>query len=177
MDLPLGGSLQSTVDLGRDLYLESWTPNKVWELRLDTGGGLATALDWEMLEVSRGVHIASGATPDNELPLKQGREVSIELGGRYLLRYVLPDQVGLYTNGSNKRHFTTPTPYAPEEANHYLCLPSPKALRLFVILLNPYEISAVQGPRWVRLGRGIEYLLPNGFPRSAIVRGWELSVA
>jgi hypothetical protein len=54
---------------------------------------LATVLDHEMLEV-RGVIIASRLTPDDELPRKDGKDVADELGGRYLLRYMLPHQTG-----------------------------------------------------------------------------------
>ncbi len=35
---------------------------------------------------------------------------------------------------------------------------------------------AICGPRRVRLGKGIEYILPNGFPGSAVLLGWPVRV-
>jgi len=34
------------------------------------------------------------------------------------------------------------------------------------MLLNPSRIAEIQGPRWVRLGSGIEYILPRDFLRT-----------
>jgi hypothetical protein len=142
-------------------------------------GGLATTLDQEMLEVKHNppVAIAARPTPDDQLPRKSGRQVSDELGGRYLLRYVLPHQVGLFRNGSPDMHWATPTPYSADETVQWLALPTPAQPRLFVMLLEPAQIAEVWGPRWVRFGKGIEYLLPNGFSRSALVFAWEVSIA
>ena len=139
-------------------------------------GRLATMLDQEMLEVVRRVRIASRVTPDDSLANRLGRDVAIELGGRYLLRYMFPYQVGQYAQGSQDRHFVTPTAYSPEDAVSWLYLPKPTGKRPFVMLLDPAKIPYVRGPRWVRLGNGIEYLLPRGFPGEAVVVGWELEV-
>jgi len=129
-----------------------------------------------MLEVVRRVRIADSVTPDDFLPMRLGREIALELGGRYLLRYMLSHQVGQYALGSQDRHFVTPTAYSPEDAVSWLYLPKPSEKRPFVMLLNPAKIPYVRGPRWVRLGNGIEYILPRGFPREAVVAGWELEV-
>ncbi len=129
-----------------------------------------------MLEGARGVPIAPRTIPDSRLPTRPGPDVAKELGGRYLLRYLLPHQVGDFRFGSDKRHYATPTPYAPEETVSWLYLPSPAQARCFVMLLDPSRILEIQGPRWVRLGKGIEYVLPKGFKREAIVGGWELEV-
>ncbi len=129
-----------------------------------------------MLEVVRRVEIAAGVTPDDSLPPKSGRDVAIELGGRYLLRYMLPRQVGKYALGSPDRHFVTPTAYSPEDTVSWLYLPKPNEKRRYVMLLDPAKIPYVQGPRWVHLGKGIEYILPHGFPREAVVGRWELEV-
>jgi len=143
---------------------------------------LATALDHEMLEVARRVEIAPRVTPDSDLGTdtrwnKTGRAVAKELGGRYLLRYLLPHQVGSYPAGSDDRQCVTPTPYAPRETVSWLALPAPRKTRPYVMLLDPSEITRrVWGPRWIRLGKGIEYILPDGFPRDAVVLGWELEV-
>lgn len=136
---------------------------------------LATSLDISMLE-RRGVRIFPGPTPDKSLPHKTGVEVSRELGGRFLLRYVLPDQLGRYTAGSLDVHWVTPTPYAPLDLVPYLFLPNPKRIRTHVMLLNPVHIPTIAGPRRVNLGEGIEYLLPDGFPKQALVAPWEKEI-
>jgi hypothetical protein len=144
---------------------------------LGSSSWLATALDQELLEVVRGIPIAPRTTPINSPPLqKTGRQVSDELGGRYLLRYLLPHQIGSHTTGSDRPHWVTPTPYAPEETVSWLALPAPAQPRTFVMLLDPSKIPDIWGPRWVKLGKGIEYYLPRGFPGSALVFAWELRV-
>ena len=143
---------------------------------------MATLLDQELLEVVGGVGIAGRGTPDSELRLKSGSEVSRELGGRYLLRYMLAGQLGRYVNGSGAQHYVTPTPYAPEETVPWLGLPAASEPRTHVMLLDPRYIPALLGPRWIRFGMGIEYLLPDGFPGEAVVgpgrpgAQWELVV-
>lgn len=144
---------------------------------MGTSSWLCTVLDQEMLEVWRGVQIAARTTPDNMLFQKTGTEVARELGNRYLLRYLLPHQVGWFSRGSELRHYVTPTPYSPEETVLWLALPKPAQSRTFVMMLDPAMIGLLLGPRWVRLGKGIEYILPDGFPKEALVGGWELGVA
>ena len=141
-----------------------------------TAGWLATSLDQEMIEQVRKVTIAGRTILDHHLPIKSGTDVANELGGRYLLRYVLPRQVGLFVDGSDVPHHVTPTPYAPRETVSYLNLPRPREPRRHVMLLDPRRIPVIQGPRWVRLGKGIEYILPRGFPRNAVVWGWEQEI-
>ena len=141
-----------------------------------TASWLATVLDQEMIEVAKRVHIATRATPDRLLPRKTGREVANELGQRYLIRYLLPSQVGKLTGGSPDRQFVTPTPVAPGDTVSYLALPAPKQPRRFVLLLKPWEIDEILGPRWINLGRTIEYLLPDGFPGASVALGWELQL-
>ena len=144
---------------------------------------LATMLDHEMLELARRVPIAPRSTTDRALETspkwnKSGAQVAAELGGRYLLRYLLRDQVGLYRDGSEDQHFVTPTPYTAGETVSWLALPAPHEERPFVMVLDPSKIDdELWGPRWVRLGKGIEYILPNGFPKQAVVLGWEQQVS
>jgi hypothetical protein len=144
--------------------------------RAATAGSLATILDGEMLEVVHGVQIEARTVPDSKLPLKSGVQVAAELGGRYLLRYVLNRQLGSFLAGSTSSHYVTPTPYGSHEAISFLNLPLPRYHRHFLLLLNPLHIEVVQGPRWVRLGSGIEYILPKGFPKMALVWGWEQEI-
>jgi hypothetical protein len=44
------------------------------------------------------------------------------------------------------------------------------------MLIDPAAVDLIQGPRWVRGGDGIEYLLPHGFPSRALPLAWELEV-
>ena len=145
---------------------------------MSSASWLATALDQEMLEVVRSpsVAIAPRATPDSALPSKTGSDVARELGGRYLLRYVLDDQVGEYLAGSTAPHWTTPTPYSATDTVSWLALPAPTLIRRYVMMLDPARIPQLLGPRWIRFGKGIEYLLPSGFPANAVVFPWELEI-
>jgi hypothetical protein len=143
---------------------------------LGTCSRIATILDQEMLEIVHNILIAPRPTPDASLPRKSGKQVSAELGGRYLLRYLLPWQVGLYLRGSGGCHYVTPTPYTPEETISWLFLPKLPFPRPYAMLLDPSQISEILGPRWVRLGGGIEYILPNGFTEDALVKPWEIQV-
>jgi hypothetical protein len=144
---------------------------------LDMGASwLATLLDEEMLQAGKGVQIADRFVEDDRLLQKTGQAVWDELGGRYFLRYVLGYQVGEFASGSSRRHCVTPTPIAIEDTISYLNLPRPVDQRLNVMILDPRRIDLVSGPRWVRGGKGIEYVLPRGFPPQARVFEWEQQV-
>jgi len=137
---------------------------------------LATTLDQEMIE-AYGV-VASARTPDHALPRRPGSAVAAELGNRLLLRYLVPTQLGSFTSGSvGRQHWVTPTPYTPQDAATWLALPNALNLRTFVMLLDPSLIPHIDGPRWVRFGHGIEYLLANGFPAPALIYPPELPVS
>jgi hypothetical protein len=144
-------------------------------------GFLATMLDQEMLEVEHLVQIFPSFTPNLAMPAKTGLEVSQELGNRYLLRYLLRDQVGRFTAGSTDPHYVTPTTYSPKELTGFLALPNPRKRRAYVLVLDPKRIAEIRGPRWVRAGNGIEYILPNGFGPDAVAfkdigPTWEIEV-
>lgn len=143
---------------------------------MPNASSLATTLDQEMLE-NRRVSIAGRTTPDADLPSKTGIEVAQELGNRYLLRYLVGHQVGRYVDGSDARHFVTPTAYSAAEAVSWLALPLPTQDRAFVLILDPAKVATIIGPRWVRCGKGIEYILPVGFPKEALAFAWEVQVA
>lgn len=147
-------------------------------LRGATGAArLATILDQEMLE-GRGVEIASRVTPDARLPKKSGEEVFAELGGRFLVRYLLKEALQTATQGTTKVTYVTPTPYSPTDAVELLMLPAEDRQREHAMLLDPRKISEVLGPRWVQGGFGIEYLLPQGYTQEAIaLRPWSLRMA
>ncbi len=63
----------------------------------------------------------------------------------------------------------TPTALAPTELVRWLALFEPKTLREHALILDPSKIELIRGPAWIRLGQGIEYYLPSGFPKEAIV--------
>jgi hypothetical protein len=138
-------------------------------------GHLATNLDQEMLE-RHGISIAPRTTLDAALPLRTGPDVAMELGGRYLLRYLSRDQLRHFVNGSTVPHWVTPTALSPSEAGPFLALPHPDKPRRYVMLIDPSAITQIRGPRWVRGGVGIEYLLPVGFPSNALPMPFELEV-
>jgi len=132
--------------------------------------------------LQRTTTILPRGTRDEELPgfHSPDRLTVGSLNGRLLLRYVPATRLGLYANGSDDQHWLTPTAYDPCSAQSWLALPSPQILRRHVMLIDPFEVLAdsrpIAGPRWVRFGGGIEYLLPRGFPKSALALGWEMEV-
>lgn len=104
------------------------------------------------------------------MPDRMGLEVAEELGGRYLARYLTPAQVGEFTEGSTDRdHWVTPTAISPSDVVSWLALFAPNVDRRHALLLDASAIEVVRGPAWIRLGQGIEYYLPGGFPKEAIV--------
>ena len=147
---------------------------------MGTSGWLATVLDAEMIEGRSGLNaIASRLTPEHRLNSRTGIEVWHEIGGRFLLRYLLPEQVGQFRQGTTEKQYVTPTPFSPEETVRYLALPRPAESRPFALVLEPRRIDEIRGPRWVRAGRGIEYILPRGFsPHAVVTPGstWEMQV-
>ena len=82
-----------------------------------TGGAwLPCLLDFSMLE-ARGAAIEPSNTPDDALPERTGADVSVELGGRFLLTYLRErdvqrlDEAGIVElQGVTRRIYTTPTP-------------------------------------------------------------------
>jgi hypothetical protein len=96
-------------------------------------------------------------------------------GGRYLLRYLMRRQYRQFATGSPNVNFVTPSPHSPTEAISWLPLPTPTR-RDFVLFLDPSSIPEVRGPRRILLGGGIDYILPKGFPVSALVVQWPVPV-
>ncbi len=148
----------------------------------DSSGFLATRVDTIMLE-DRQVYPARAGLALAQLPLKSGTEVFQELGGRLLIKYLPERQVGLFNAGGSGMHYTTPTVYPANELNQWLLLPSPQRKRMYVLLLDPRRIAAIRGPQSVAGPGGIQYVLPDGFRRDAIVvpgapdGAWELELA
>ena len=131
---------------------------------------IATHLDAHFLEEARGVAILAPLIPDATLPSgRPGQEVADELAGRLLVRYLRTEQVPLFIGGSDRETYVTPTPYTPTEAVTWLNLPDPLDPRTHLLFLNPAKIRLIIGPLWVSRARGIQYILPHGFPQDAIV--------
>jgi hypothetical protein len=129
---------------------------------------LATLLDLEQIEAA--TVIAPRSQTVEGLPDRPGPEVAAELGGRFLVRYLVESQLDAFLGGSTDRaHWVTPTPIAPEAAVPWLALVAPRVPRMHVLLLDAARVDIVRGPAWIRLGQGIEYYLPTGFPQTAIV--------
>lgn len=125
-------------------------------------------LDQEQIE--QGTTIAPRTQPVEEMPDRSGKDVALELGGRYLLRYLVDAQLTEFLHGSEDRdHWVTPTPISPDNAVAWLALFAPMLVRQHALVLNPEEIDVIRGPAWIRAGQGIEYYLPSGFPQSAVV--------
>ena len=92
-----------------------------------------------------------------------------------LLRYLIRKQYRQFTTGNAQLQFVTPTPYSPSETVIWLALPNPR-VRDFALLLDPAKIPAICGPCRIRLGGGLEYCLPQGYPASAMLVGWPVPV-
>jgi hypothetical protein len=135
---------------------------------MGTSSWLATWVDQEYL-LAQGATIWPPLGTAGRPPTRSGIEIAAELGPRKLLRYLLPHQVGRFRLGSDAETYTTPTPYAPEETAAWLMLPVANAPRPYALVLEPTLIPEVQGPLLVAGGRGIQYILPRGFPEEAII--------
>nr|WP_144298666.1 hypothetical protein [Streptomyces sp. TLI_235] len=114
--------------------------------------------------------------PDNRLPVLEGAELVAQLKGRKLLHFVALGNVGSFRNGTTRPIFTTPTPYPPDELIGALALPGVGIPRMHVIVLEPARLDRVAGPRHVAWGRGIEYILLDGFKEDAIASKWEVEL-
>lgn len=135
---------------------------------------LATILDQEMLE-RRGVTISARVICDEQLPVKSGVEVFGELGGRFLVRYLLRESLSTCASGTDRPVYVTPTPYTPTDAVALLMLPSEDRPREHAMLIDPRYVDKIAGPRWVQGGFGIEYILPRGYQAEAVaIRPWTL---
>lgn len=128
---------------------------------------LATELDRIMLGRRGPIH---HPLDTKSLPNRSGDEVAEELNGRLLLRYVTDDAVREALDGRiGVPTYVTPTPYAVQDVAAYLALPMPDLARGHVILIDPSGVEQIAGPCQVAAGQGIEYLLPHGYPETAIV--------
>ena len=140
-------------------------------------------LDVSMLD-ARGVIVHSSTTPDERLDRRSGAEVAADLGGRFLISYLRErdvkrlDDVGMAElQGVSRPIYTTPSPLASADLVATLGLPLPTLPRTFAIILDPAQIPAIIGPRRVLYGDTVEYLLPEGYPKAALVLKWPRPIA
>jgi hypothetical protein len=128
---------------------------------------IASLIDLEML-ASRSARVYSFLTEIEDMEPRTGSEVFTELGGRYLLHYTSYSDRGFYLRGLLPRTFATPTAAPAHDLDALLALPGPRA-RTHVLFIDPRQGVDVRGPRLVRLGRGIEYVLMTPAPFAALV--------
>lgn len=142
--------------------------------RMPHAVNLAINLDDEMLTI-RGIKVHPFTTPDTALPHRP--DLADELAGRFLIKYVREPDVQRYSIMSGVTHFpgvhfVTPTVLCAEVLQAALHLPPVRPFPKYALVLDPAKLEAY-GPRRIRGGQGVEYLLLNGFSVDAIVPpGW-----
>lgn len=156
----------------------------------ESASRLATAADERML-ANYGMPVASATTDFRTLPVRPSSTVAWSLGGRYLYKYLLPADVEVFSGPRpvdpaylSRAHFMTPTPYTPGDAAAWLALRVPERRRRHVLIIDPALVPLILGPRWILMGMGLEYWLPNGFPEAAVVNvgvapgtGWPVVIS
>ena len=118
--------------------------------------------------LANGAVVQDENVPDGLLPV--ATNLRAELGGRMLLRYVRADAIAAYTFAAPTATwpgaaYVTPTAYCARELPAALHLPPTLAPPTHAVLLRPDNLFAL-GPRRVRFGTGVEYVLPNGFAQA-----------
>lgn len=131
---------------------------------------LAITLDEEML-MRNGVHVFPPNTKDDDLP--QAVDISEQIGGRFLMKYLRSGDHKRFSVLSGKTyfggsHWLTPTPLCTANVVEALALPTDLATPSYALILDPDKIVAY-GPRRTRRGRAVEYLIKDGFALDAIV--------
>jgi hypothetical protein len=133
-----------------------------------TSAWLSTLIDQEQIELTGLIGPHAGDV--ESMPDRTGADVAKELGGRLLLRYLVESQLTAFLDGSDDRdHWVTPTAISPSDVISWLALFAPNLPRRHALLLDPAKIPTIRGPAWIRLGSGLEYYLPSGFPKDAIL--------
>ncbi len=128
---------------------------------------IAVHLDAEML-LRRGVSVASATTPESSLPAIS--DPDRHFAGRLLVRYLRKGDLAQVTDTvwQNRAHSLTITPLCKDTLRRYLNLPSSLPPPTHALLVDPLLLPAIRGPRYVRLGFSVEYVVPS-LPDTAIV--------
>ena len=103
---------------------------------------------------------------NTDMPMRSGKEVVAELAGRKLIR-LAEDQ--FESARKDKETWLTVTPCCPKCAGKQFHLPKELTERNWAILINPAQIDEIQGPRRCVMGYGLEYYLPKGYAKEAMV--------
>src|SRR5262249_44610593 len=116
------------------------------------------------------VVVAPPWTPD--LALSPCDDLAAQLGGRLLVKYLRNEDRRTYSGPSTvhpspHRRPAGTSRFRPVTARPPPPLP-PRDPPRYALLLDPTRLEAL-GPRRIRGGRAIEYVLPRGFPLSAVV--------
>lgn len=135
---------------------------------MDAVTALAVQLDIAMLQ-NQGVDIASEDTPDDDVPYCNPAD---HLGHRLLIKYVRADEADKFNKLTgvshfSGRHYLTPTPIACRDLMRVLALPPTKRPQ-WALLLRPDRLTSVRGPRRIKHGFGVEYILEDGFSSDAM---------
>jgi hypothetical protein len=129
--------------------------------------------------IQNGATIFPSRTPDSLLP--SCTDLVSQLGRRYLIKYVRKPDRYRYSVLSKVSHFSgvhylTPTALCPDTIEAALRLP-PFKIPQYALILDPSRLSAC-GPREIRGGKAVEYVLPNGYGVDAIVPpGWPQAIS
>jgi len=131
---------------------------------------LAITLDEEML-MRNGVDVFRPDTDIDDLP--EASDLSEQIGGRFLMKYLRSGDHKRYSVISKKTyfdglHYLTPTPLCTANVVEALALPTDLDTPSYALILDPKKIVAY-GPRRVRGGRAVEYIVKDGFALDAIV--------
>lgn len=145
---------------------------------MPTAADIAQILDEEMLG-EHGVTILGSPVPTTSL--SKCTNLANEVGDRLLIKYIREGEHLRYNPSAPFRmlgpQYVTLTPFDRDEAASRLNMPSFLSGPMYLVLLEPSKVEA-WGPKRVRGGTGIEYVLVNGFDSSAIVPpGWPIRVA
>jgi hypothetical protein len=127
-----------------------------------------TSRDIEFLQAC-GISIAPSNHPIERLPEMSGWEFWNRTH-HHLFKYLTAGTLHLFNQGSKIPEWVAMSWYSSsKEAIDSLCLPNPEKPRKFVLVIDPRPITRIVGPRHVVLAVGVEFFLPQGIPREAVV--------
>ena len=100
---------------------------------------VSTILDQERIETM--TPIASRPTSVETMPDRTGADVALDVGDRYLARYLVASQVTEFLGGSTRPHWVTPTPLSPTDVVPWLALFAPTKPRKHLLLIDPAKVE------------------------------------
>lgn len=136
---------------------------------------IAVHLDAEMF-LRRGIVVAPATTPESALtPVLDPDQ---HFAGRLLVRYVRKSDLAQVTSTTwqNRTHWLTTTPLCKGSVRTYLNLPSSLPAPTHALLVDPLVLQGIRGPRYVRLGFSVEYLVPTLPDASIVGNKWAVEI-